>query len=70
MNLKWKLRNGYVIHVPADYAKNCKQILGLLIRNMVSKNVNLLCFTTVFFKQLKNAITHQKCYKIVTENVF
>ena len=42
----------------------------LLIRNMVSKNVNLLCFTTVFFKQLKNAITHQKCYKIVTENVF
>ena len=38
-NLKRKLRNEYVIHVPADYAKN-----------MVSKNVNLPCFTTFFAK--------------------
>ena len=43
-NLKRKLRNGNVAHVPADYAKSFSQILGLLIRNMVSKNVNLLCF--------------------------
>ena len=48
MNLKQKLRNGYVIHVPVDYAKNFNQILRLLIRNIVSKNVNLLCFTTFF----------------------
>ena len=41
-------KNGYVIPVPADYAKNLNQILGLLIRNMMSKNVNLLCFTTFF----------------------
>ena len=33
-NLKWKLRNG---NVPAYLAKNFSQILGLLIRNMVSK---------------------------------
>ena len=44
---KVKLRNGYVIHVPEDYAKNFNQISCLLIRNMVSKNVNLLCFTTL-----------------------
>ena len=36
-NLKWKLRNGNLTHVPVDYAKNFDQILGLLIRNMVSK---------------------------------
>ena len=69
-NLKWKLRNGYVIHVPADYAKNFNQILGLLIRNMVSKNVNLLCFTNCFFFLIKNDITHQKNYKTIIENVF
>ena len=57
-------------HVPADYAKNYNQILGLLIRNMVSKNVNLLCFTTFFKKKLKNDITHQKNYKAIIENVF
>ena len=47
-NLKLKIRNGYVTHVPADYAKNFNQILGLLIRNIVSKNVNLLCYTASF----------------------
>ena len=41
---KVKLRNGYVIHVPEDYAKNFNQILGLLITNMISKNVNLLFY--------------------------
>ena len=57
-------------HVPVDYAKNSNQILGLLIRNMVSKNVNLLCFTTFLKKKLKNDITHQKNYKAIIENVF
>ena len=42
-----------MIHVPADYAKNVKQILGLLIRNMVSKNEKLLGFTTFFKKNVK-----------------
>ena len=37
-------------HVPADYAKNANQILGLLIRNMVSKYVNLLSFIKTFKK--------------------
>ena len=69
-NLKWKLRNGYVIHVPADYAKNFNQILGLLIRNMVSKNVNLLCFTTIFLKNLEMPSPTRKNYKIIIENVF
>ena len=47
-NLKKKLRNRNVAHVPADYVKKVSNILGLLIRNMISKNVNLLCFTTIF----------------------
>ena len=68
-NLKWKLRNGYVIHVPADYAKNLNQILGLLTRNMVSKNVNLLCFTTFSLKNFKNDITLQKNYVIATVQI-
>ena len=34
------LKNGNVTHVP-------------LIRNMVSKNVNLVCFTTIFLKNLE-----------------
>ena len=46
-NLKSKLRNGNVTHFPADYAKNFNQVLGLLNRNMISKNVDLLCFTTI-----------------------
>ena len=45
---KEKLRYGNVTHLFADYAKKFNQILGLSIRNMVSKNVNLLCFTTIF----------------------
>ena len=49
--------------------KNFNQILGLLIRNMISKKVNLLCFTKFFFKKIKNVIIHQKNYKIVIENV-
>ena len=70
-NMKWKLRNGNVTQVPVDYAKNFNQILGLLIRNMVLKIVSLFCFTTIFLKKLKNAITHQKKkYKIIIENVF
>ena len=62
-NFKIKLRNGNVTHVPADYAKRFSQIFGLLIRNMVSKNVNFLCFTAIFLKNLemlsptKNKIT-------------
>ena len=62
-NLKLKLRNGNVTHVPADYAKNFNQILGLLIRNMVSKNVNLLCFTTFFLKKLKMTSPTKKITK-------
>ena len=69
-NLKLKLRNGNVTHVPADYAKNFNQILGLLIRNIASKNVNLLCYTASFFKKNWNLITHQKNYQIIIENVF
>ena len=46
-NLKWKLRNGNVTHVPTDYAKNLNQILGLLSRNMVLKYLNLPCFATI-----------------------
>ena len=52
-NLKWKSRNGNVTHVATDYSKNFNQILGLLIRNLVSKNVNLLCFATIFLKKLE-----------------
>ena len=51
-DFKIKLRNGNVTHVPVDYAKKFSQIFGLLIRNMVSKNVSFLCFTAI--------ITHQK----------
>ena len=43
--------------------KKFNQILGLLIRNMVSKNVNLFCFTTFFKKKFKNDITHKKITK-------
>ena len=52
-NLKWKLRNGNVTHVPADCAKKFNQILGLLIRNTVSRYLNLLCFTTILKKSQK-----------------
>ena len=45
---KVKIKKWKAAHVPADYAKNLNQILGLLIRNMVSKYPNLLCFTTIF----------------------
>ena len=68
-NLKWKLRNGYVTHVPADYAKNFTQILGLLIRNMFSKM--WICSVLLhFFK--KNLKWHHppKNYKTIIENVF
>ena len=37
---------------------------------MVSKNVNLLCFTTFSLKKFKNDITYQKNEKTVIENVF
>ena len=60
---KVKLRNGNVTHVPADYAKNSNQILGLLIRNMVSKNVNLRCFTTIFYKKLEISSPTKKITK-------
>ena len=53
MNLKYKLRNGYVIHVPADYAGNFNQILGLLIRNMISKKCEFALFYYIFLKKLK-----------------
>ena len=33
-----------VIHVPADYAKNFNQILGLLIRNIISKKCEFTLF--------------------------
>ena len=33
-----------MIHVPADYAKNFNQILGLLIRNMISKKCEFALF--------------------------
>ena len=56
---KWKYNT-----CPYRLCKNVNQILGLLIRNMVSKNVNLLCFTTVF-KKIKNVITHQKITKLL-----
>ena len=70
-NLKWILRNGNVTHIPGDYAENFSQIFGLLIRNMVSKNVNLHCFTTIFFKKnIKKCHHLPKNYKIVIENVF
>ena len=62
-NLKWKLRNGYVIHVPADYIKNYNQILGILIRNMVFKNVNLLCFTTLKKNKIKMISATKKITK-------
>ena len=70
-NLKRKLRNRNVAHVPADYAKKFSNILGLLIRNMVSKNVNLLCFTTIFLKNLEMSSHVKKSnYKVIIENVF
>ena len=55
-NLKWKLRNGNVTDVLADYAKNFNQILDLLIRNMVSKCMNLLCFIILFVKNLEISV--------------
>ena len=55
---KWKCE-----HVPADYAKNSNQILVLLIRNMVSKNVNLRCFTTIFYKNLEISSPTKKITK-------
>ena len=61
--LKRKLRNGNVTHVLADHAKHFNQILGLLIRNMASKNVNLLCFTTFFSKNLEMSSPTKKTTK-------
>ena len=52
-----------VTHVPVDYAKSFNQILDLLIRDMVSKNVNLLCFTTIFLKNLKMTSSTKKITK-------
>ena len=62
-NLKRKLRNGNVTHVLADHAKHFNQILGLLIRNMALKNVNLLCFTTSFFFNLEMSSPTKKTTK-------
>ena len=53
-------------HVPADYAKNFNQILGLLIWNMVSKNVNLHCLTTNFIlKKLEMSLPTKKITKLL-----
>ena len=52
-----------VTHVPVDYAKSFNQILDLLIRDMVSKNVNLLCFTTIFLKKLEMSSPTKKITK-------
>ena len=41
INLQLPLMN---LHVPADYAKNFNQILGLLIRNMISKKCEFAVF--------------------------
>ena len=54
---KWKCDT-----CPADYAKKFNQILGLLIKNMVLKYLNLLCFTTIFLKKLE--ISSQKIKKL------
>ena len=67
-NLKWKLRNRYGIHVPKKFQPNLGYII--LIRNMVSKNVNLLSFTTFFFFKSKMTSPTKKNYKTIIENVF
>ena len=49
-NLNWKLGNGNATHAPVDYAKDFNQIMDFLIRNMVLKNMDFLCFTKIFSK--------------------
>ena len=56
-NLTWKLRNGYVTQVPADYTKNFNQILVLLIRNIYDfKKCESALFYYNFLKKFRETL--------------